>query len=138
MAPTPHRFELPDRNAYWDSIARGILCEFGMALVIVHGCAYGLVAKHGDNAGRPIKKPWRIATHNPVFASRITKRCVCSFEHAQCAGAETRGTGDYPIDLTKACHTLFKYIIQNDQMNHMFKPEQINAHTTRTMHLPQP
>ena len=53
-SPSSCCFELPDRNAYWDSIAlHECLCEFGMDSVVIHGCAYGLVVKHGDNAGRP-------------------------------------------------------------------------------------
>ena len=114
-------FELPERNAYWDSLAlQQFMEEFSLGTVVIHGCAYGLVARHGEDEGKPIKKPWKLATNNPVFASGILKRCVCKTTHVRCEGKETKQTEEYPPQLASAFHTLFKYIIDNDKINQKF------------------
>eukprot|EP00972_Heterocapsa_arctica_P091931 13557600-Heterocapsa_arctica.AAC.1 len=39
------------------------------------GCMYGLVAKHGPDQGKPIKKPWNIALNKSSISDYLNRKC---------------------------------------------------------------
>jgi hypothetical protein len=62
--------EWPERCKYWTDIS---VVEFVRQHSFVdttfHGCAYGLVANHNLPIGRPMKKPWRSSSNDPIMLS---------------------------------------------------------------------
>ena len=84
--------ELPHSCSYWEAKeVIEMLTRFGMRTVVTDGCAFGLKARFGKNAGLPIKKPWRIAGNSPVFLGAFPRRCSCPRHtyHVPCVGQET-------------------------------------------------
>ena len=68
------------------------------------GCMYGLRATRGNNAGKPIKKPWRVAYVNSSIGAYLNKRCDGSHEHTPCAGSNTSETERYTRELARQVH----------------------------------
>ena len=108
---------------YWTTPTMdSFLGEFGMKIAITHGCAFGLVGKHGNNAGIPIKKPWKIASNHPIFLGTFPRKCQCleSIAHAECAGNETTETENYPPAMAEDVHWLLEYLTTNNLMRKRF------------------
>ena len=111
--------ELPESCAYWYMILmQQFLDEFDLRTVVFHGCAYGLKAQHPPNVGKPIMKPWKVATSHPVILMGLERRCKCTVPHAACAGKETSGTENYTFEFAGHFHKLLDYIVANNIWNH--------------------
>ena len=90
-------WEWPTHCELWqDPKVQHMLQYFSMHTVNLHGCALGLTSAAD---GRPIKKPWTVATTSvnmhSAFKSALCPGTGPHREHAQCAGAETRRTEEY-------------------------------------------
>ena len=99
-------FEWPSGCSLWNEPEVGdMLRKFSMNKVEMHGCAAGLKS---DKSGKPIKKPWTIATTSPAMIQSLKKfKCPgpeVHPEHEPCAGAETKKSELYTIDMTDAIH----------------------------------
>eukprot|EP00972_Heterocapsa_arctica_P017866 2639803-Heterocapsa_arctica.AAC.1 len=69
---------------------------------------YGLVAEHGPDRGKPIKRPWRIVYNKSSISDYLSKRCDRSHKHAPCSGQNTKGTEDNSPDVADAFHRCFR------------------------------
>ena len=77
--------------------------------VFVDGCASGLIAEHGADAGLPILKPWRIATSCAELRDDFRAcRCPGHDKHAPCAGKDTELTGFYTDQFVDVVHKAYR------------------------------
>ena len=104
-------WEWPRNCSLWrDHQVVAIIKEFGLEPAFFDGCAYGLCCESGRNKGKPIKKPWTLATNSPALFKRFNgKRCPGESvhpEHAPCEGRDTAKSAFYPrrmaVDIHKA------------------------------------
>ncbi len=64
----------PDSCLYWtDADVRRFIQRWGLKTTFFHGCAYGLVAEHEPNKGKPMLKPWKIATNSMIVKRTFNK-----------------------------------------------------------------
>ena len=70
-------------------------------VIPVHGCAYGLLSRHGKE-DLPIKKPWQFVAWNIKDAMRLRKVCSGDHKHVPCEGRDTKITETYTPQLCKA------------------------------------
>ena len=83
--------------------------KLGMVDVFVDGCALGVVAQYGPDAGMPILKPWRIATSCAALRDDFRQfRCPGHEKHVPCAGRETEATGFYTDPFVHVVHKAYK------------------------------
>ena len=66
-----------------------------------------MVANHGTMKGKPIKKPWYIATNSNTVNSAIHRVCPKDHEHAPCAGKDTQASENYTADMVDCIHKAF-------------------------------
>ena len=72
--------ELPRGCTYWkDRRFRSFFTKHGFTFAVLDGYMYGLKADSGSVAGRPIKKPWKIACQNSSLPSMLNRICDGSF-----------------------------------------------------------
>ena len=100
-------FEWPTSCSFWDEPdVVNMIQRYSMNKVHMHGCAAGL---RSERTGRPIKKPWTIASTSPVMLGELSKfRCPGPPEHEEhepCAGQETKKTELYTSIMTDSVHT---------------------------------
>ena len=112
-------FEWPSNNLYWKlPKVKKYFQQERWSKCNIHGCAYGLVSSVAT--GRPIKKPWTLAT-DMLSLFKIARKCDCysrkgespprlrrGEKHAPCAGKDTKLTESYPLQLAKEFHSMFK------------------------------
>ena len=67
------------------------------------GCMYGLASVQTSTKGRPLKKPWTIASTSIEF-SGLRRRCDGSHDHVITAGADTKHTEGYTDALADVIH----------------------------------
>ena len=93
-------FEWPKNCALWkEAEVIAMKRELELLDVVFDGCALGLEAHHGPNAGAPIRKPWRVATSMRTLREGL-RDYVCPGpeahpRHAPCQGSDTVLTGFY-------------------------------------------
>ena len=98
-------FEWPRRCSYWNKRqVRKFMLEFGIKPYHLDGCAFGLVSQAPRSIGKPIRKPWTIASDVPAFSALC--RCCTHLpeQHVRCQGSDTRLTEGYTDDLARAIH----------------------------------
>ena len=102
--------EWPRSCAYWrEKKVIELIRRLALEDVFVDGCAVGLVAKHGVNAGLPILKPWRIATSCPELRDDFRAcRCPGHDTHAPCVGKDTELTGFYTDQFVDMVHKAYR------------------------------
>ena len=95
--------EWPTRCSLWKrDKTLEVLNRFGLMKVDFFGCGAGL---RSIRTGRPIKKPWTVATSSPALAQSLCKFECCGEElHEPCAGQETRRTENYTPRMAAAIH----------------------------------
>ncbi len=100
--------EWPRGCSYWtEKPIQDLTREYGLINYDFDGCEYGLRSTAAATPGRPIRKPWRIASDMPEFASL---RRLCTHdpnEHARCAGDDTKRTEGYTDELALLIHRCF-------------------------------
>jgi hypothetical protein len=101
-------FEWPTGCSLWqDDAIVDMVQAYSLHKVNFHGCSLGLRSQHG--AGRPIKKPWTIATTSAnMFEAFRLKRCSGQHQHSPCAGSDTKLTENYTDDMTDLIHVAIK------------------------------
>ena len=68
--------EWPDKCAYWNyGCVKRFLKKYDLKSCVVHGCAFGLTSIKPERRGKPILKPWRIATNCLTISSYLNKQC---------------------------------------------------------------
>ncbi len=96
--------EWPNKCTYWElEHVQAFLHENNFIELLLHGCAYGLVGQN-RHKGKPILKPWRVATTAYTDSLFLSKRCPGHRKHAVCEGDETRATEEYTWPLVNAVH----------------------------------
>ena len=102
--------EWPRTCAYWrERKVLELINRLGLEDVFVDGCALGVVAQHGADAGLPILKPWRIATSCQELRDDFREyRCPGHDRHAPCAGKDTEATGFYTDPFVEVVHKAYK------------------------------
>ena len=79
-----------------------------IAEVHFDGCMYGLTSSMPSQLGKPIRKPWTIATSMREL-NLLCRKCEHErSEHAPCAGSETKGTEGYTDELVVNLHAAVK------------------------------
>ena len=100
--------EWPRSCSYWNlGYVRDFCQRNSLVTTVFDGCAYGLVAQHGRDAGVPIRKPWRVDTNLAEIRGVLNRTCSCTKPHAQCAGRETAATENYTDAIAEAVHYAF-------------------------------
>ena len=108
--------EWPKGCAYWKwETVQAFILRNRLNSVILDGCAFGLVAKHGSLKGFPIRKPWRVATNMPELRLRLDRRCACTSVHAPCEGRDTSETEAYTDTMAEQIHLAFRDHCQDQQ-----------------------
>eukprot|EP00971_Amphidinium_carterae_P094911 1877943-Amphidinium_carterae.3 len=75
-----------------------------MKKVDFHGCSVGVQSL----SGKPIKKPWTIATNSLELRNVFKdKRCECTTQHSHAEGHDTVRTGSYPMQMAMLIHKAF-------------------------------
>ena len=80
-----------------------------------HGCRFGLKSIARGTKGRPIKKPWTVATDCEELRTSLDRKCPGGkwhvdsetgnvVEHAPCSGVNTKITEGYTDEMAKAIH----------------------------------
>jgi hypothetical protein len=94
--------ELPRHCMYWSQpLLTQFVTNFGLLSAEFDGCMYGLVAKHGDDAGQLLLKPWKLVTTSTRLASSITERCTHNVSHVRIEKRNTKSSETYPHKLAK-------------------------------------
>ena len=107
--------EWPSACRYWKRPrVVAFLDQHGFKKTTCHGCSYGVAATTGQDAGKPILKPWTIATTSVHVLSKLTRKCNKSHEHAACAGYNTSRTGRYTQSFVWDVHTAFASHVEHD------------------------
>ena len=80
----------------------------------LHGCMYGLRSTARSIKGRPITKPWTIATDCPTLFKYLERRCLAHWHtdettgavipHASCSGINAKVTEGYTHEFAIAVH----------------------------------
>ena len=102
-------FEWPYSCQYWGwHSVRKFISAMKMVEHRIDGCACGLTSIVD---GRPILKPWRIATDSSHMVwSLLPLRCPGKpkhTSHALCQGRDTERSGHYPPKLARPIHDAF-------------------------------
>ena len=93
--------EWPKNCTYWKiPEVQRLMKDLGLVFVECHGCAMGVV----DSKGRPLKKPWYIATNDEMLRQSLASQRCPGCVHGSTNGAETRGTGSYTTQMAKIIH----------------------------------
>ena len=88
------------------------LAKHGFTNALFDGCMYGLTAEKGPNAGRPIRKPWRVAcSPNSSLPKFLNRLCDGSHSHTPCAGSNTVDTQGYTDEICAIVHESIRYNI---------------------------
>ncbi len=92
--------ELPRHCSYWSEphLTR-FVSQYHLLSAEFDGCMYGLVAKHGDHAGQPMLKHWKLVTTSTKVASAINARCGHDVPHVRIEGRNTKCSENYPPKL---------------------------------------
>jgi hypothetical protein len=100
--------EWPRACSYWSlDVVRNFASSYALENYDFDGCMYELRSASESTHGRPIKKPWRIASDMPQF-SNLRRRCTHGpNEHAPCAGTDTKVSEGYTDALATAVHHCF-------------------------------
>ena len=101
--------EWPKLCSYWkDQAYIRFSSEFQLHSIILDGCMFGLKAQSGADAGKYIKKPWRIDTDLDSLDEYLGIQCDNSHEHTRCAGQHTKLTEGYTDQMVAAVHSGFQ------------------------------
>ena len=80
----------------------------------LHGCRYGLVSQNGSTRGRPIVKPWKIASTCPDMLLGLDLRCASDSLrpclktgalHVPCQGRDSQLSEEYTDRFVSIVHT---------------------------------
>ena len=99
--------EWPRQCTYWTNLSvQRFMSRHGLERVHFDGCMFNLIS---IRTGKPIKKPWSVATNNQHIRNALAGRmCDGSHEHTPCAGKDTQRTEGYTEDMVKCIHKAFK------------------------------
>jgi hypothetical protein len=78
------------------------------------GCAFGLIGQN-DHKGKPIKKPWTLASNCQSTLALFDRKCPGPKEHpdhGKCEGNETKLTEDYTWPMANIAHMAFTTHVQ--------------------------
>ena len=101
--------EWPKLCAYWqEADVLSFVQVQGLQSVYLDGCMFGLVSKHGQSMGTPIRKPWRVDTNSPVLCQHLARVCDGSHRHAVCQGKDTKDSEGYTDELVATIHEAFE------------------------------
>ena len=97
--------EWPTSCSYWSwPCVQDLVRVHGLVKINIHGCALGLV----DKEGKPIKKPWTIATNHPglikVFSSHRYRCKHHPNQHGKCEGKTATGSAGYTRTMVRQIH----------------------------------
>ena len=98
--------EWPKSCTYWlDETVLSFMSELGLKKAEIHGCSVGLA--HSD--GRPVNKPWFVATDDPTIFSALNMcRCPGCKEHAPCENKLCKTTEGYTDVMANIVHAAWK------------------------------
>ena len=105
--------EWPSACTYWKrSDAKRIIKRYSLEPVKLHGCAVGLKAIAGPNAGMPIMKPWTLYTNCPEIIEIFRDRkCDGNHEHAVCRGVNCKATEGYTDVFARCIHKAYSLAV---------------------------
>ena len=96
--------EWPRSCAYWRRRqVKTALTRWGCLPYKFDGCMYGLASVQARSAGKPLKKPWTIASNCATF-HRLCRACDSTHQHAPIQGKDTRLTEGYTPELVATIH----------------------------------
>ena len=95
--------EWPTRCTLWKrEKTLWVIERFGLSKIDFFGCGAGL---RSAKTGKPVKKPWTVATSSRAMMAALGKfRCCGEEEHEPCAGQETKRTENYTPRMAAAVH----------------------------------
>jgi hypothetical protein len=100
--------EWPERCKYWADIpVVRFVKQHSFVDSIFHGCACGLVTKRNVPIGRPMKKPWRSSSNDPIELSFLNRKCQGGHDHVECRGRDCKASEDYTPAVVDATHAGF-------------------------------
>jgi hypothetical protein len=105
--------EWPRQCRYWFQVkVVRDLRKYGLLPYDFDGCEYGIKSIVKKSFGKPIKKPWRIATNSKIIGSAFSLRCRGHVDHAVCQGGgdkgDTRHTESYSPEFAHIFHKAFR------------------------------
>ena len=114
--------EWPDGNAYWNNpLVLDFLAKIGLPIYEARatGCAYGLRAVHGREAGQPMPRAWLIKGNISLIPHMLEKSCPCAKDtvHAQATGSNTEETGKYTEAFVRTVHSMFSRVVVIHRQN---------------------
>ncbi len=100
--------EWPASCAYWkEEVVMRDMARWGMSDAVLHGCAYGLTTPKSV----PVKKPWRVASTNPLIPRLLSRTCSGSHGHQASRGKVCKETESYTPSLAARIHLAFLLIM---------------------------
>jgi hypothetical protein len=103
--------EWPNQCKYWsDPREEQFLTQREFEKSVFHGCAYDPVTRFNKPLGRPIKKPWRMASNDTRMLTHLNRKCVGDHEHAECRGEDCKASEEYTIAVVAAIHKGFQLL----------------------------
>jgi hypothetical protein len=100
--------EWPERCKYWADISvMRFVKQHSFVDSMFHGYACGLVTKHNMPIGRPMKKPWRSSSNDPIMVSFLNRKCQGGHDHVECRGRDCKASEDYTPAVIDAAHAGF-------------------------------
>ena len=98
--------EWPAGCSYWKrKDVQRLIEAYGLTVVKFNGCRLNLT----DPEGRPLAKPWKIATDCPGIIRRFQDlKCRGDHVHAQNRGNTLKSTEDYTYDFVRLIHEGFR------------------------------
>ena len=111
--------EWPQSCSYWKvPRVRSFIKRYALQSVSFDGCAYGLVSQVAATAGRPIRKPWCIASNCEAF-QRLCRACDHRpHEHVRLQGTDTKLSESYTDELVHAIHECWYTACDNTHTTH--------------------
>jgi hypothetical protein len=85
------------------------MSRYHLDTVDLDGCAFGLIGQN-DHKGKPIKKPWKLASNCQSTLALFDRKCPGHHEHPQhgkCEGNETKLTENYTWPMAHTAHMAF-------------------------------
>jgi hypothetical protein len=83
--------------------------DYGLWRYFTHGCAFGLRAKYGPQAGKLMMKPWTLSTNSEIIGGALSRDCCHEAkDHCPVDGMNTLISENYPPELAYEFHKAFK------------------------------
>ena len=110
--------EWPKGCTYWrDRAVKAALRKWGCEMHHFDGCMYGLQSQAAATRGKPLRKPWTIASNAGGF-THIRRSCDRTHQHVKTQGVDTKPTEGYTDALADRVHLCWSISVRDGWAAH--------------------